>query len=461
MEFQRQDIARKVESDRLDLLADNLAFARAQLPFWAGIILVAASGVLPSISPGLTVASVAWAVSQFALGAAFHLACIRWPKGHERGWGGVSRRTAYIAIYLMVGVLWGLFPLALGQPGLIANQAVIAVVVAAVAAMFCSRLAPYPPVLIAAAAPLMLLGVPALFLYDNEIAILFAICGPAWFIILIVSSLSLSRRIGRMIETQYENQMLNERLVAACVEAQTASRAKSEFLANMSHELRTPLNAILGFSEIMRDELLGALSARYRDYAADIHGSGAHLLALINDLLDISKIEAGRIQIAPEEIDVRDALEQAARFVAPRAAEMGQTVSLALDAAPPGVRADVRAFRQIVLNLAGNAVKFTQAGGAIEIGLRAEGADAVLWVADNGPGIPKDRLATIFHPFERVDNAYSRASEGAGLGLALVQALAGLHGGAASIESDLGAGVKVTVRLPGAVIARPALVLAA
>ena len=239
-------------------------------------------------------------------------------------------------------------------------------------------------------------------------------------------------------------------------EAETANASKTAFLANMSHELRTPLNAILGFSEIIAQECFGPVgSRRYQDYANDIHSSGAHLLSLINDLLDVAKIEAGRMEISPHPLDAEHAFDIALKLAGNNAIEKGQTLKIAVEPSCPPLYADERALKQILLNLVSNAVKFTPTGGRIDVlASKARDGGFQIMVRDNGPGIPRDKLDKIFTPFSQVDNRYDRQAGGTGLGLALVRGLAELHGGRAWIESDEGAGCTAYVVLP---VTAPAL----
>ena len=233
-------------------------------------------------------------------------------------------------------------------------------------------------------------------------------------------------------------------------EAETANASKTAFLANMSHELRTPLNAILGFSEIISQECFGPVgSERYRDYAGDIHSSGAHLLSLINDLLDVAKIEAGRMDIAPHELNTARVFDIALKLIGTKAREKDQQLVIAVEESAPALWADERAVKQILINLVSNAVKFTPNGGRIEvIGGRAANGDFQIMVRDNGPGIPRDKLDKIFTPFNQVDNRFDRQAGGTGLGLALVRGLAELHGGRAWMESEFGKGCSVFVAIP-------------
>jgi two-component system cell cycle sensor histidine kinase PleC len=232
-------------------------------------------------------------------------------------------------------------------------------------------------------------------------------------------------------------------------EAEAANASKTTFLANMSHELRTPLNAILGFSDIIAHERLGEVGTkRYKEYAGDINASGSHLLSIINDILDIAKIESGKMEIAPQILDPLTAIESAVTVVAGRARERKQTLNVHLADDTPMPYADERAMKQIVINLVSNAIKFTQEGGQIDIYGRGRDSGFELCVADNGPGVSAEMLDRIFKPFNQIDNRYNRSAGGTGLGLSLVRGLAELHGGRAWMESDVGQGARAYVYFP-------------
>jgi cell cycle sensor histidine kinase DivJ len=238
-------------------------------------------------------------------------------------------------------------------------------------------------------------------------------------------------------------------LTRARDEAESASRAKSQFLANMSHELRTPLNAVIGFSEILNRELFGALGeARYRDYARLIHESGEHLLNVVNDILDMSRIEAGKFNIVKEPFEVGSLVRSCCDIMRHTAERRG--VTLIADVAPgiPELPADKRACKQILLNVIANAIKFTKEGGWVRVSARAAGGNVEFVVADNGIGIAAEDLPKLGNPFVQASNSYDRSYEGAGLGLSVVKGLARLHGGKFELQSTLGQGTTAIIVLP-------------
>jgi len=236
-------------------------------------------------------------------------------------------------------------------------------------------------------------------------------------------------------------------------EAETREAGKTRFLANMSHELRTPLNAVLGFSDIMRQRIFGPLPDRYGEYAENIHQAGGHLLDLINDVLDVTKIEAERYALTLERFDAREVVSAAMALVRVNADDKGVSLSSVLPGDPVDVSADRRALKQIALNLLSNAVKFTPRGGSITVTVEAVGPYLEVVVADTGVGIAPEDVRRLGRPFEQAGEMEQRR-QGTGLGLSLVRAFAELHGGRMSIDSTLGEGTAVTVRLPVALIAR-------
>ncbi|HEX3809362.1 MAG TPA: PAS domain-containing sensor histidine kinase [Rhizomicrobium sp.] len=242
-------------------------------------------------------------------------------------------------------------------------------------------------------------------------------------------------------------------LIKARDAAEEASRAKSRFLANMSHELRTPLNAIIGFSEVMTHQMFGPVgSKRYLEYSHLIHESGGHLLELINGILDMSKIEAGKFELSEEIFDLKDLIEQSVRFVKLQAERAGLALKTDVSADATTIFADKRAIKQLIVNLLSNGVKFTPRGGEIRVRATRDARGIEIAVSDTGTGISTRDLERLGKPFEQVEGEHVRSKEGTGLGLALVKAFAGMHGGEAKIESTLGEGTTVRVRLPHAAV---------
>ncbi|TPK44904.1 PAS domain S-box protein [Mesorhizobium sp. B2-5-4] len=261
-----------------------------------------------------------------------------------------------------------------------------------------------------------------------------------------IHDLSLARRAEE--ERSRELVDLNRKYMKETERAEAANRAKSEFLANMSHELRTPLNAIIGFSELMEQRLFGPLgSERYEEYATDINSSGKYLLGVINDILDMSKIEAGQFSLDQEQIDLGPLISETVRVVSLQAAQKAITVETRIADALT-LFADRRAIKQIVINLLSNAVKFTGQGGHISVRARNTSGALVLTIEDNGCGIPKEALGKLGRPFEQVQNQFSKNHAGSGLGLAISRSLAELQGGALKIRSTEGVGTIVSVRIP-------------
>ena len=262
----------------------------------------------------------------------------------------------------------------------------------------------------------------------------------------------LRRVVVNLERSQEQLSELARKYEAEKIRAESANRAKSEFLANMSHELRTPLNAINGFSEIMVGEMYGPLGdPRYRDYARDILNSGEHLLALINDILDMSKIEAGKLHLRFEQLSMEEVASETARLVKARADVVGVSIVLNFPALPD-IEADYRAVKQVMLNLLSNAVKYTPRGGTVTISAEARtdpmGGRVCVSVKDTGIGIPQEDLQRLARPFEQVESHLARTTSGTGLGLALTKSLVEMHNGDLHLESTPGEGTTVSFVLP-------------
>ncbi|HSC60274.1 MAG TPA: ATP-binding protein [Rhizomicrobium sp.] len=239
-------------------------------------------------------------------------------------------------------------------------------------------------------------------------------------------------------------------LADALAKAHAANKAKTNFLALMSHELRTPLNAIIGFSEVLSNEIFGSHAVpRYREYSADIHFAGKHLLALINDILDLSKFEAGKMELHAEPVEVGPLFGGCVRLVSERARERGLKIRSTVPANFPHIQADRLRIKQVLLNLLSNAVKFTPSGGRVSLSaeLNADGS-VCLGVSDTGIGMSPEQIPMALEPFQQIDSPLCCTEEGTGLGLALVKAMVEQHGGVLEIESALNKGTTVRVTLP-------------
>jgi two-component system cell cycle sensor histidine kinase PleC len=450
----------RILTSQLDVMCSVVHSSRFLAPVWCGAIALFASdgfGYLGHTSfrkamaaPAIIGLAMLFSV-QFIASYRRSMA-LKPPIEKMQAWFG-----RFVALQMAISVAWGLGPWLLWDPASPSNHVFIWASVVCVIASFVVNRANNMSMLVGSVVPIVLLTLVRFLLsgaaFDVGLAALLPFCA----MLLVVDARRITMRSGEEALLRFEVEDLARELEEARdealrkrFEAETANASKTAFLANMSHELRTPLNAILGFSEIISQECFGpAGSPRYAEYAGDIHASGSHLLSLINDLLDIAKIEAGRMEIEPHELDARHAFEAALKIIGAKARERGQELAIEVDASAPPLVADERALKQILINLAANAVKFTQEGGRISVlGSLAACGGFQISVVDNGPGIPRDKLDRIFQPFSQVDNRYDRQGGGTGLGLALVRGLAELHGGRSWIESEEGHGCRAYVVLP-------------
>ena len=266
--------------------------------------------------------------------------------------------------------------------------------------------------------------------------------------ILVVGAFLLASALRAVSRQRSALATANAALVQATREVEAASRNKSEFLANMSHELRTPLNAIIGFSDVLRERMFGELNDKQADYVEDIAVSGRHLLDLINEVLDLSKVEAGRMELERTEFDLADMIGSALAFVRERAARGGVRLTMDTPADLGTIVADERKIRQVLLNLLSNAVKFVPEGGSVTVSGRREGDEVQVAVHDTGIGIAPEDQAKVFDEFQQVGKTTARPSEGTGLGLTLAKRFVELHGGRIWLVSELGHGSTFTFAIP-------------
>jgi two-component system cell cycle sensor histidine kinase PleC len=266
---------------------------------------------------------------------------------------------------------------------------------------------------------------------------------------LIATVLDLKQSRQKLEAQTHQLADLAERYLDQKAQAESANRAKSEFLANMSHELRTPLNAIIGFAEVMQSGIFGSLgSDKYEEYCTDIRSSGEYLLSVINDILDMSRIEAGRTSLTKQPIEVHASIQRALKLVGEQTKAKNLSVTVDVNPEDILVPADERALHQILVNLLQNATKFTSDGGCITVRTRQAGNAVNIYVEDNGIGIPDHALHKLGQPFEQVETEFSKSYKGSGLGLAIARSLAELHGGSLRIRSQEGLGTIVLVHLP-------------
>jgi two-component system cell cycle sensor histidine kinase PleC len=440
---------------RLDMIVASLSASVWMNPCLTLIWLLPFLGLFPMLG------TVTWSefaiimATQFAIGLGARI--IR--QGYARDPSDSERWLKRLVIYqAAAGVGWGVFAWLIWTDGYPLNNVLVTMTVCGIIWAYAFTRCMHVGIYFAGVAPTALLMVARLVYPGTNIELPMAVIVATTVFLVYAFTFSVRRQVEIMLRMRFANDDLAVELretrddaLRKRFEAEAANASKTTFLANMSHELRTPLNAILGFSELISSETLGPVGTiRYRDYAKDINSSGTHLLSLINDILDIAKIESGKMEIAPTMIEPRQALDSAMNVIQARAREKRHSVTVAIQPGLDGLYSDERAFRQIVINLLSNAVKFTPDGGRIEISLRrTANGGSELSVIDNGPGIPAMLLDQIFMPFNQVDNRYSRQAGGTGLGLSLVRGLAELHGGRAWIDSDAGRGVKAYVYLPG------------
>lgn len=368
-------------------------------------------------------------------------------------------RRQFILCDVLQGFCWAAAPLLPTSNSIAFGMVIYAVVLVVLAsATLMSYLIPIA--MLAATLPLVVSGI-AIYLTSGSTQLLYimasaTVVAEVTFILIGVRlyRTSLNMHAYRAEKDAIFGELEQQKVISdeARRHAEDANLAKSRFLATMSHELRTPLNAILGFSEVMKDELLGPIeNDTYKDYATDIHNSGRHLLELINEILDLSRIEAGRYKLNEEAVNLLHVADDCHHLIKLRAKTKSIVIHEAFEPELPKLWADERAIRQITLNLLSNAVKFTPQGGEITLTVGwTAGGGQYLSVRDSGPGIPEEEIPIVLAAFGQGSIAHKNAEAGTGLGLPIVQALVGLHGGQFSLQSKLRVGTEVTVAFPRA-----------
>ena len=459
LKIQRSADVRVLKS-QLDLIAAVVHSSRFISPAWAMIVSLLGSDLFGYFGHGsVYVAGLAAVLITFVMFAGDrvvdtyqHDTASHATAERLQGWFG-----KFAGLQIAISAAWGILPWLVWDPSNQLNHVLLAATVVCVFSGFVVTRASHMDMFIATLVPIVALTSLRLLFGGSWLDISLAVMMPIYALQLFFDGRRMTYRMDEDSRLRFEVEDLARELEDARdealrkrFEAETANASKTAFLANMSHELRTPLNAILGFSEIIAKECFGAVgSPRYKEYAGDIHASGSHLLSLINDLLDVAKIEAGRMEIEPEPLDARKIFDTTLKIIGAKARERNQQLAIEVDPLVPQLWADERALKQILINLVSNAVKFTPEGGRIDVvASRARGGGFQIMVQDNGPGIPRDKLDRIFKPFSQVDNRYDRQGGGTGLGLALVRGLAELHGGRAWIESEQGNGCRAYVVLP-------------
>jgi two-component system cell cycle sensor histidine kinase PleC len=439
---------------RLDLIVASLPVGAFVNPIWAALFLMPFGGAFPAFGVVPLPALLAIVALHF-MTSALALAIHTWSPGRE-----VSPRRLLVmllAFQVIAGITWGLTALLCWVDGNDANNTLVTlVIVANMWALVLTR--GYLASMFAVGLATLLASIWTLSLFSSgQAAALFVIITPVFAAYAWLMGASARERVNQLLSARFAQEDTSAALeaaraiaVAKAEQVEAASASKSAFVANMSHELRTPLNAILGFAEMIEAAAVGPdISPQYRGYGHDIRESGSYLLSLINDMLDVAKIEAGKMELDLQYLDGKSAIESALRLVAQRAETKGQTLSAKVgEGATPF--ADERAFKQILVNLLSNAVKFSPQGGAIDIAcVQLADGGVRLSVGDTGPGIPEEKVAQLFRPFERADNSYQGGAGGTGLGLALVRGLVSLHGGRAWVENKKTGGLIAYVELPG------------
>ena len=428
----------------------------ASAAFFLAIIISGIFILVPGMGPPpLAQAGVFCAIiGLWAIGALFCVrAYERQPPSNEalRVW-----RRIFMAVFLINGATWGAASFLLWEPGNDLNHLGLIVLCLLSIGNGGNEHGESMAFVAAIAFGNAAMTSLAFLLQPSEMGLAAALMIPTgliWFVFVAASS---RKRFAELVLIRLKNEDLliesaraRDEALTLKSRAESASQAKSIFLANMSHELRTPLNAIIGFAQVVKGELFGPLkNERYQEYMTDIEMSGEHLLGIINDILDIAKIESGRMELARDWIEPGEMIEDAIRVVRGKAVAAAVSIRMTPGHGEAQVFGDSRMLRQALVNLLSNAVKFSPAHGVVTVATAVEKERLIVRVIDEGVGIAADMLERVFEPFEQADNTYAREKQGTGLGLALVRAFIDAHDGAVRLESEGGAGVTAIIELP-------------
>lgn len=363
----------------------------------------------------------------------------------------------YMTGALAAGLTWGIGGALFHTPDDLSRETIVVLSILGMAMGAVPVHAAHLPTVYAYVPATILPLLGAFALAGNVLHMVMALMGLVYMGMLLVAARSQHSTLDASLRLRHERDGLIEELRRAKHEAEASSRAKSEFLATVSHEIRTPLTAINGFSEILEREMFGPLgSPRYRSYATDIRASGAHLLDLINDILDLSKAEAGALTLEEKDFDLAQAVRSSVRLLSERAGNAGLRLSIrqAEDRMP--MYGDARAMKQIIINLLSNAVKFTPAGGRVDVSLSyGEDGSGLITIEDSGIGMLSEDIPLAMTPFGQLENSMTRRHKGTGLGLPLARTLIELHGGSLELVSVPEKGTTVGIRIPAHRVPRP------
>lgn len=437
-------------------LLNNFARQQVNVSYLMPILILITASVSASSIGWQT--AVVWAVVAIISHIILGLLCHYFLKEKDNEDSIKKWQMMFLASQLLIAISWGAYALFECQ-GCTDNQFYIIQfsVVLVFQAITCMMTYAFRNSAIMIIAPASLILATRFFLsYETAMMLMGAIilCAIIFFYLI-------ADRFKQSVITMLEHTTTKEILIAeleteksiseaARSRAEEANLAKSRFLATMSHELRTPLNAILGFSEIMRDEIMGPMgNDSYKEYIGDIHNSGAHLLKLINEILDISRIEAGKHELKEEKVKLISVVDEACHMISVKAKQKGVALTTKFEEGMPTVWVDERAIRQITLNLVSNALKFTPTGGVItiKVGWTAKGGQYIS-IKDTGPGIPEDEIPIVLSSFGQGTIAINNAEQGTGLGLTIVQALLQMHQGSFELKSKLREGTEAIAFLP-------------